>query len=85
MFKKLKEKWKKQAEKVERNDIDYIRRYPGRWRIMMASVIAIVCAISCIMVIIDLSAIMFVICIIPGFLIFEYISYKKYKKAFPKS
>lgn len=84
MFKKFIEKWKKQIEKVERKDIEYIKKYPARWKLMMGSFILIYLGISIVFISFDSSFIVFASMMFISLFVLEKICYDRYKKAFQK-
>lgn len=88
MFEKIKEKWKKQADEVDKKDITYIKKYPNRWIGMMAGFILIYMGLMILVILYTTPPINVTIMIVLTFMVslicVETICWDKYKKAFPK-
>ena len=81
MFEKIRRKYNELAEKAEKQDIEYIKKHPVRWKIGMYSVMIFYISFSILTVIQDYTFILVIIVFAIPFYVLEKELIDRYKKA----
>ena len=81
MFKKIKEKLKKHIEKVEKKDIEYIKKHPLHWKMLLIFIPSVLILLSILLISAKPSFIIVVLIFIYPYYLIEKEMLNRYKKA----